>query len=407
MLLETQKLDGTRYALKCSLEGKQYTSALLNYPVYIDDLFCDSFENELFPEGKTPVAVNEELNGDELYRYIFKGHFVGLYQEATKAARLEDACLESVEIDYFSSERILFTLIVSTTENSASVDYSDPLVVLKRSFNDISNVEKLRIFPTEKRDASFWQNMQAYCKAYQQTISKEVIPILSKIGVINSHRNGIGVDLNSNNPMRSLYPMIELLFFPCAVLTAALYEYLGGLSAEDEKNIDKYIYSTVYEMIDTYAQASGNKKILLDRLQEYSCACRKEMFSGYSLYGQFGMDFDGLRDWSKNHKVKCAHLLCDHIAYIEHFGELCSYADLDKLRPIVVSNSSQKVALYAELFEKLHTTSGSIFMTVRSNLNGSTRLKWKAEGLCQHCGSEFKRSLFGTKCSNCKCAKDY
>ena len=62
-----------------------------------------------------------------------------------------------------------------------------------------------------------------------------ILAILLKIGVINSHRNGIGVDLNSNNPMRSLYPMIELLFFPCAVLTAALYEYLGGLSAEDEK----------------------------------------------------------------------------------------------------------------------------------------------------------------------------
>lgn len=408
MLLETKKISETKYALRCSFEGTKYTNALLNYPTYIESLFSDSYESDLFPKGKTPVAVNEKVHGDGLYRYVLKGNFEKLYQEAITTARLEDGHLKGVDIEYFSSERILFTLIVSTPEDPDNGDTQpDPMSVFKKSMDEITTVDKLRIFSKETRDTRFWQNLKAYCIAHQQNLSEEIIPALTKIGVLHSHGGGIGVDLSSDDPMRALYPLVETLLFPCAVINAALHKYLDNFSKEDELNINKYIFSTVFEMADTYAQAGHNKRILLDRLQECSRACTEELFSGYSLHGQFGMNFDGLASWSRNHQVKCAHLFCDHISYIEHFGKLCSYDDLEKLRPIVVSNSDRTLNLYMELFSKVHIQSGSIFMTVRSLINGSARMQWKAKGVCQYCGSEFKRGLFGTKCTNCKVKKDY
>lgn len=408
MLLETKKISETKYALRCAFEGTKYTNALLNYPTYIDRLFSDSYENDLFPKGRTPVVVNEEMHGDDLYRYVLKGNFKKLYQEAITTARLADGHLKGVEIEYFSSDRILFTLIVSTPEDPDNGDTQpDPMSVFEKSMDEITTVDKLKIFSKVTRDTQFWQNLQAYCMAYQQTLSKEVTPVLTKIGVLHSRGGGIGVDLSSDDPMRALYPLIEALFFPCGVINAVLRKYLDDFSKEDELNIDKYIFSTAFEMADIYAQAGCSKRVLLDRLQEYSRACKNELFSGYSLHGQFGMDFGGLESWSKNHQVKCAHLFCDHIAYIEHFGKLSTYEDLDKLRPIVISNTDRTLNLYMELFDKVYTTSGSIFMTVRGLINGSTRMQWKAEGVCQHCGSEFKRGLFGTKCTNCKVKKDY
>lgn len=143
------------------------------------------------------------------------------------------------------------------------------------------------------------------------------------------------------------------------------------------------------------------------RLNEYARACKEELLSGYSLYGQFGMDFEALKRWSQNHEVKCAHLLCDHIAYIKHFGKMGTYEDLDKLRPLAVNNTEQTIISFMELFSKLDTTSCVIFMTVRGALNGSRKIQWKAEGLCQHCGREFKKGLFGSKCPACKIKKDY
>lgn len=408
MLLETQQISENKYALKCSFEGKRYADALINYPSYIDSDFADFFENDLFPEGKTPVVVNEKSHGDDLYRYVLIGNFDWLYQEAVKTARLEDGHLESVDIGYFSSERTLFTLIISTQGNLESgTDHTPPVTILTNTLDKISNVDKLRIFSKEKRDTSFWQYMQDCCLSYQQMLSKEIVPILMKIGVINAYGDGIGVDLSSKNPLQPIYPLIELGFYPYAVLNAALHEYLDGFSKEDEANMDKYIFSLISETSKRYTQTGGDGHILLDRIREFSRACKEELLSGYSLYGHLGVDFEGLKGWSQSHQVKCAHLFCDHIAYIEHFGELCSYEDLDKLRPIVVSNTPKKLKSYADLFDKLYTTSIAIFRDVRGMLNGSTKILWKAEGLCQHCGSEFKRGLFGTKCTNCKSKKDY
>ena len=405
MLLETKKIEENKYALKCAFEGSTYESALLNYPIYVPKHLQRSYDNNLFEKGKTPNAVNEEFHCDDLYRYIFKHYFMELYHEAINVARLEDGYLENIEIDYFSSERILFTLIITTQKDSNNDSHqSDPLVVLDNYLDDISNVDKLQIFSKVKRDESFWQYLRSCCHEFQQSISKEIIPILAKIGVVTIRNNEIWVDANSDNMLRSFYPIIEATIYISAVFNAALQKYIYDFSYEDKINIDKYLFSTVSQLID---QFPGNNQILIERLQEYNHACQKNMFSGYSLYGQFNKDFDGLRGWSQNQKVKCAHLLCDHIAYIEHFGELSSYDDLEKLRPIVISNSSQTLNNYMELFDILYGYSGSIFMIVRSTLNDARRIKWKAEGLCQHCGSEFKRSLFGTKCSNCKVKKDY
>ena len=121
MLLKKEKLDETKYILQVSFEGEKYDKALANYPAYVQEIFRDSYENKHFPKGKTPVEVNEELHGDGLYREIFKGHFVGLYRDTVKDAGISNARLEKVAFDYFSRERIVFTLTVSsqpTTINS-------------------------------------------------------------------------------------------------------------------------------------------------------------------------------------------------------------------------------------------------------------------------------------------------
>ena len=408
MLLETIKISKTRYALRCSFEGNDYTNALLNYRTYIERPFSNYYENDFFPIGKTPIVVNEELHGDDLYRHVLKGNFVKLYQNAIATARLEDGHLKRVDIEYFSSQRIIFTLTISTPEDPDNDDTQpDPMLIFQKSMDEISNVDKLRIYSTETRDVRFWQNLQEYCITYQQTLAKEIIPVLTRIGVLNSCDGGITIEVSSNNPMSALYPLIETMFFPCAVINAALRKYLDNFSKDDELNIDKYIFATAFKMVETYTQSDCHRRLLLDRLQEYSRACKNELLSGYSLYGQFGMDFGGLESWTKNHGVKCAHLFCDHIAYIEHFGSLGSYDDLDKLSPIVVSNTEKTLNLYMELFDEVYTTSGAIFMSVRGLINGSKRMLWKVEGVCQHCGHEFKRVLFGAKCSNCKVKKDY
>jgi hypothetical protein len=164
----------------------------------------------------------------------------------------------------------------------------------------------------------------------------------------------------------------------------------------------------VEELLDSCEQFGGNsKQVLIGRLSELSRACRAELLSGYSLYGYSDMDFEELKGWSQNHQAKCAHLLCGHIAYIKHFGKLGSYKDLEKLRPIVVNNSEQTIENFMELFTQLLTFSNAIFMVVRGALNGSRKIKWRAKGLCQHCGREFKKGLFGSKCPVCKIKKDY
>lgn len=73
MLLNKEKLNDTTYRLQVSFEGEKYNKALSNYSVCIQENFRDSYENKLFPKGKTPIEVNEELHGDGLYREIIKG----------------------------------------------------------------------------------------------------------------------------------------------------------------------------------------------------------------------------------------------------------------------------------------------------------------------------------------------
>ena len=409
MLLNKEKLNDTTYELQVSFEGEKYNKALSNYSVYIQEIFRDSYENKLFPKGKTPVEVNEELHGDGLYREIIKGFFYDLYQESVKEAGISNAHLDKVVFNYFSRERILFTLTVSSLATAIDEDESKNIAdVLDSESAHISNIDKLVINAKMKRDEYFWKDLQDMCVSYQQNLSQELTPILSKLGVLNYGGNAIRVDISDSNPMRSLYPIIEIALYPCAVFSAALHEYIQNFTSEDERNLKKYVFSTANELLGMSDQLGGNiKNILTGRLNEYTVACRNELLSGLSLYGQFGMDFEGLKGWTQSHQVKCAHILCDHIAYIKHFRELGDHEDLDKLRPIVVNNSEQDLRVYMELFNKVYTTSGAIFMIVRGALNGGRKIQWKAEGLCQHCGREFKKGLFGSKCPVCKIKKDY
>lgn len=410
MLLRKDKLNETMYMLQVSFEGEEYDKALANYPTYIQEIFRDSYENKFFPKGKTPVAVNEELHGDGLYREIIKGHFVALYQDAIKEAGINNAHIEKVVFDYFSRERIVFNLTVSSHQTVINNDdeLKDIKGALDSGLSHISNVDKLVINSQTKRDEYFWKDLQDVCVAYQQNMSQELTPILSKLGVLNYGGEAIQIDINDSNPMRSLYPIIEIALYPCAVFAAALHEYIQDFTSEDERNLKKYVFSTASELLGMSDQLGGNfKNILTGRLNEYSLACKNDLLSGLSLYGQFGMDFEGLKGWSQSHQVKCAHILCDHIAYIKNFGDLGAYEDLDRLRPIVVNNSKQTLRVYMELFNELYTTSGAIFMIVRGALNGGRKLQWRAEGLCQYCGGEFKKGLFGSKCPVCKIKKDY
>ena len=142
-------------------------------------------------------------------------------------------------------------------------------------------------------------------------------------------------------------------------------------------------------------------------MDEYVASCKNELCYGYSLYGQFGSDFDALANWSKNHQVKCAHILCDCIIYIKQFGEIASTNKLDALKPIVVKNTEREIKNMMALYEKAYGMTNTIYNIVRGALNGGLRTRRRANNQCQYCGAEFKKGLFGTKCSSCKIKKDY
>lgn len=241
-----------------------------------------------------------------------------------------------------------------------------------------------------------------------QDLPNDLMPILAQIGVVNAKGGAVLIDVNDTDPYKFFYPVIELSLFPCAVFAAALREYIPNFSEEDKSNLQRYIFSCAENILSLCEQMGGNsKKILCDRLSEYALACKNESLCGLSLYGQFGFDYDGLRCWTKDHQVKCAHILCDHIVYIKNFRELATFEDLERLKPIVETNSEQELRKLMKLFGELFTTSCAIFMTVRGALNGGRKIRWRAEGLCQYCGREFKKTLLGSKCPACKIKKDY
>ena len=269
MLLKTDKLDETKYILQVSFEGEKYDKALTNYPAYVQEIFRDSYENKYFPKGKTPIEVNEELHGDGLYREIFKGHFVGLYRDVIKEAGICNAHLEKIVFDYFSRERIVFTLTVSSqqTANNSTDELKEIMSALDSELAHISNIDKLVINSKVKRDEYFWKDLQDVCTAYQQNMSQELAPILSRLGVLSYGGDAIQIDINDSNPMRSLYPIIEITMYPCAVFAAALHEYIQDFTSEDERNLKQYVFSTASELLGMSDQLGGNiKNILAGRL---------------------------------------------------------------------------------------------------------------------------------------------
>lgn len=424
MLKSVKKLESNIFSLEIVLEGRDYQEALLHYMDYIPDYLKFSFDNELFPKGQTPIAVNEEAHGDDIYRYVLETKFPYLYQDAVAASNLTNALLKEIKIIGFSKEKISLTALVESKESKSSehignttstdVESSNPCEILNRTMTDISNVDMLIINSSVKRDEWFWKNLQAWCVAYGQQIHDEFLPVLNEIGVIELRNGAIWIDIGDENSMRFIYPILEIAIFPTAVFAAALREYITEFTKEDEQNLKKYIFSCVDDILSPAEQLDNvSKKALLNRLSDYSIACYNEVFSGYSLYGEHGVDYEDFMDyerlnaWTRNHQVKCAHMLCDYVAYIKNFRNIASLDDLKLLKSIVEKNTPKELETMMKLFDKAHSYAEGIYMRVRGMLNGSCNIKWKAMGQCQYCGGEFKKTLFAYKCKDCKTKKDY
>lgn len=266
----------------------------------------------------------------------------------------------------------------------------------------------LVINPSIKRDQFFWKDLRNACSFFSESLSQELMPILYQLGVVEFNGGAVRIDVSDSNPMRFMYPIIETSLFPSAVFAAALHEYIPNFTNEDEKNLEKYIFSCAEGILSISDQLGReNKKLLYNRLQEYSTACKNDTLCGYSLYGQFGLDYEGIKEWSEEHPVKCVHILCDHMIYIKNFKQLASIDNLQLLRPSCEKNTEQDLDKIMMLFNELLPTSEAIFMIVREALDGTRREERKEEGVCQYCGSEFKKTLFGSKCPVCKIKKDY
>lgn len=211
----------------------------------------------------------------------------------------------------------------------------------------------------------FWKELQGQCKLYAQDITHDMIPVLAKIWPANFRDSNVYVDINDSNPLRAIYPIMELSIFPSAVFSLVICEHFPKLTSKDKSNMKNYICQSAESFVEnTFASQNDIKAILKNRFEEYTMACINDNMCGFSLYGQFGMNFGSIKNWSADHKVKCAHLLCDYITYIKHFNEIASFEDLQKLKRFTVNNRKEDLAKIMEIYEKAYVTVGAIFLSV-------------------------------------------
>jgi hypothetical protein len=266
---------------------------------------------------------------------------------------------------------------------------------------------------TVLRDDFFWKDLQATCREFQANMLSRVAPILGAFGVINYSNNTIRVDISKSDPLREIYPIIELGLFVPAVFYALLREELQFFTDADKENLKKYILScgdSFFEAGDGCPLGVSETYILSERLTEYYAARRDELSCGFLLQGPATLasaDIDRYKRAAVEPMAKCALLMCDHIAYIKHFGMPATYKALKDLDTVETINTKKDYDAFTELFAALLVNVVEMDVAVKEALDGGLKKKWKANGLCQHCGSKFKASIFGKKCSVCKTKKDY
>lgn len=235
-------------------------------------------------------------------------------------------------------------------------------VLQKAESNNTPTDAILPVEPVEEpviiRDHHFWENLNQYCSGAQEDFKEQMLPLLSKAGILSTLGNAVKVDIN--NMMKPTYILAELWLFPIAVLVAALHECLPEITEEDEENIKKYLYSCGSSIIQPIQQiAKDEAKKLSDRMNDYNTACRNEMVCGYSWCGQGKIlfhDFDELEisAENKNSESKCAFLLNDILYYINYYGSLPALGDICKIKAIVMDNAANYARKFEDLYRAVH-----------------------------------------------------
>lgn len=405
--------------LEVEFSGAEYQNALNNYINYVPDDFGGHFRKKYYddnyPNGIKPIEVVEEEESDEIYKNIFKKDFPKLILEAFSEAHCSNPIIEKVSMNVLSRQKISCFVdikgrISNSSESATGVD--DPALVsgleeaIKQEASSMSD-DHLLLTSAIERDNRFWADLQRYCEYYADTIWDDISPILSELKLVNSRNNALYVDVASNL-LRQLYPLFEATAFVCGVFSYALHRYIPDFSSQDDYGITQYIFTVADKIIEPAKDADAKLyQTLKNRLNDYYLVNLNHISCGYSLNGYLGLDFSGIESWSENPRPKCTLLFCDAIRYIKECGELLTLDNIEKIKQYSVKNTNSDVDIMRRLFNKANSTTGAILMTVRGAINGATRMERRATGKCQYCGGDFKKSLFGFRCSSCKAKKDY
>ena len=415
MLKKIENNNGV-YSLEIEISGVDYNKAISNYIELIPDYLRGFYKDDSFPEGKPPIEVIEKKHGDEVYKYALKKLFPKAFKEALNEANIAASKIDKITIISLSKQKAVCLIDLSTSK-SLDNDYANLLDIKAVSLNpekalesaiESSNADYLQITPVIERDSKFWDDLKEYCESFIQSFSKDITPLLGQMKVVDNRKDGIWVDINDPNPLRQMYPLMESSLFVCGVFSAALHRFIPVVSSDDERNIDKYIFSIANQIPNSLKEADPKAyKSFKNRLCDYSDACRNGVVCGYSMFGFMDMHFNAISGWSVNHEVKCALLFCDTLRYIKEFGEPVTLEDIVKIKHYSVNNTKTDIDILGKAYQTAYSMSMLIHQIVKGSLNGAVRLERKAAGQCQYCGREFKKSLFGLKCPSCKIKKDY
>lgn len=414
------------------VEGEGYDKIVSHYMDYIIESyekagysdfmiphFVGSYNNDLFPEGQTPIEVNETKHGDEIYRKLLETNFVRFLIPVLEKDGISHCNVKNIKINYYSRVKceLLVTVEVSSIPAVNTDIHGEAFAkrvydMVKQQHDSTSIVDKLKIFSSpECRTQAFWEDLQGYCQRVQQAYKDDILPILSDVGILSYSGNAVQMDINSKSMVKTMYPIAEMSIFTIAVFVAALQKYIPDFTTEDEKNISQYLYSCGTDI--TNAIAALDKKtaeVLVNRMNEYSYACKNEVSCGYSLYGKVGMDFmdyKAIDGWTKNYQAKCALLFCDIMYYFKQYRKLPTLADISRIKPLVTQKTAAEMQSYSQLYNTMYSEVRVIFNVVRGALNGGTVLERKAKGICTYCGDEFENKNGTLICTSCGRKKDY
>lgn len=426
MLKEVQILEDSTYLLEVVLGGNEFQELLNKYLDYVPKEYRASYENEYFPEGQTPIELNEEISGDNVYRYILLANFQELYRNSIIETNLNNVKLQRVELVSCSKENIILNVVVKQvcsyeTGNQATIqdrkqNDEEILRVLKESL-DKTFTDKLTFNTTVDRDENFWKSIQNVCISVVPRIFEETIPLFRQLGLAPRGRANSKFDEILDPTREILYSFVkfEIELFVYATVVAALYRYINNFTELDRSNVENYISQCVYRRTSEKCAFGGDReKILKHRMAEYSEVCEK----GYHYGFQFSAPSENKASFFDRERhsfpERCSAIFCDHIAYIKRFSRHATYFELNRLLLEEKKSSLSEMVMWLRLNELFTKYAKVLFSFVRGEVNGgriirdrAKVLSWKNKGVCQHCGNDFKKTLFGLKCSNCGTKKDY